>query len=232
MEKETWKSLKGIVECGDNYSVSTLGNVRNDTTGKILSPGTTEKGYLHVVLQKDGKKKNCRLHRLVALAFIPNPDNKPEVNHKDGIKTHCRLNNLEWSTRPENVKHSYDVGLSYRKGEDSKHNKLSSLDVTKIKERLQDGHQVKTIAKDYGLDISTISAIKTGKNWAHIKVDGFEESNKNRPTNTKLSDKDVISIRRLYETGNYSYTDLARQYNVDPKSVSRIVQRKTWKHLP
>ena len=76
---------------------------------KKLKPNKNEDGYYKVKLRKDGKTYNKFVHRLIAETFIPNPENKPEVNHKNGIKTDNRVSNLEWCSRSENMKHSYKV---------------------------------------------------------------------------------------------------------------------------
>lgn len=71
----------------------------------------SEKGYPMLYLQIHGKKKALKVHRLVAELFVPNPDNKREVNHKDGNKRNNNADNLEWCTRSENLKHAYRLGL-------------------------------------------------------------------------------------------------------------------------
>ena len=68
-------------------------------------------GYSYVVLYKNKKRKHFKVHRLVAMAFLKNPKNKPEVNHKQGIKSDNRVTELEWNTTSENVQHAYDTGL-------------------------------------------------------------------------------------------------------------------------
>ena len=90
-----------------NYKINRLGEVRNQITGNILKPYDDGYGYLRVKL--DGKC--CRLHILVAQTFIPNPDNKPVVNHKKGKKHDCRASQLEWVTQKENVHHAINTGL-------------------------------------------------------------------------------------------------------------------------
>jgi hypothetical protein len=73
---EIWKSLKNIVEHGDNYEVSNYGNIRNASTERIVKPFVKKNGYLQVDLYLNGKRKKSHVHRLVALAFIPNPEGK------------------------------------------------------------------------------------------------------------------------------------------------------------
>ena len=106
----------------DDYEVSSFGNVRNKHTKKILSLFDKNRmGYFRVCLFKDHKKKRFLVHRLVAEAFIPNQNNKPQVNHKDGNKQNNKLENLEWVNASENMIHSYYVlrnktGFAYKKG--------------------------------------------------------------------------------------------------------------------
>lgn len=104
---EVWKKVPGF---NDKYEVSNTGNVRNEK-GHLLRPFLTHQGYLMVTLCENGKRKQIRLNRLVAEAFIANPDNKPEVNHKNGIKTDNAATNLEWATKSENMIHAYKSGL-------------------------------------------------------------------------------------------------------------------------
>lgn len=91
------------------YSVSDEGQVRNDKTGRILKAHHDRFGYLQLNLSNAGVKKKKYVHRLAAEAFIPNPDGKPEVNHKDGNKENCAVSNLEWVTPHENRLHMYRV---------------------------------------------------------------------------------------------------------------------------
>lgn len=96
---EVWKD---VYLFPNSYEVSNLGNVRNKRTGKILTPYISETGYLKVKLCENNIRKNERVHRLVALAFLDNPSKYPEVNHKDGNKSNNTIGNLEWCNRQYN----------------------------------------------------------------------------------------------------------------------------------
>ena len=98
----TWRKIEGY----PRYSVSEDGQVRNDITGKILTPHADSNGYLSVGLYRDDGRNTKRVHKLVAEAFIPNPDNLPDVNHIDGNKSNNNKDNLEHCTRSYNMLHS------------------------------------------------------------------------------------------------------------------------------
>ena len=107
MEKEIWKEIEVF---GGNYSVSSEGRVRSNgllkgknSKVRILKTELSKKGYLRVGLTKDGKQKKYLVHRLVAIAFLDNPKNLPDVNHKNECKTDNRLINLEWMSRRDNM---------------------------------------------------------------------------------------------------------------------------------
>lgn len=101
--KAEWKLIEGF---DGVYSVSNYGEVRNNKTGKLMKPRKNETGYLRINLTKNGKPKCMRVHRLVAQAFIPNPENKPEVNHIDFNRENNCVSNLEWVTNQENTQYS------------------------------------------------------------------------------------------------------------------------------
>ena len=111
MECEVWKDVKGYEGL---YKVSNTGKVKSFQRNreKLLSDKYYENGYLRASLSKNNEKKKVLIHRLVAETFIPNPENKPEVNHIDGNKKNNNASNLEWCTRCENVKHAWKTGLN------------------------------------------------------------------------------------------------------------------------
>ena len=109
MENEIWKPVPGYEEC---YEVSNIGRVKKikgANAGRIFIGAFDD--YMYTTLTKDKKGKFFYIHRLVAMAFLPNPENKRTVNHINGIKTDNRVENLEWATNSENLQHAYRTGL-------------------------------------------------------------------------------------------------------------------------
>lgn len=106
--QEIWKAIDGYEGL---YEVSNHGNVRSIKRGIILKPATNTFGYQIVGLSKNGKRKEGKIHRLVAKAFIDNPNNKKQVNHIDGDKKNNNVSNLEWVTNQENTIHALNTGI-------------------------------------------------------------------------------------------------------------------------
>lgn len=136
-EDEIWIPIVGHPEYEGLYMISNLGKVHSTDryvatkggtytkrSGKLLNIHSFDTGYKYVVLSHNAFTTNALLHRLVAEAFIPNPDNKPVVNHKDGDKSNNRVSNLEWSTYQENTQHAIQHGLM--KCSDRHHMKMMS----------------------------------------------------------------------------------------------------------
>ena len=98
--------VKDIPGYENLYCISERGHVWNRKTGALLSGNVNSHGYMVISLTKDGKKKDCKLHRLLAMTFIPNPSNFECVNHKDGNKLNNNLDNLEWCSKGYNNRHA------------------------------------------------------------------------------------------------------------------------------
>ena len=113
---EIWKDIEGYTD----YKISNLGNVKSYKFGKEKTMSRQKFRYEAVMLSVKGKSAPILIHRLIAIAFIPNPYNKPMVNHIDGNKLNNVIQNLEWCTNSENQKHAYKTGLQkHQKGSDS-----------------------------------------------------------------------------------------------------------------
>lgn len=112
-EKEIWKPIEGF----EDYHVSTSGNIWSDKRRIYLQPEITRLGYERICLYKNKTRNRFLIHVLVAKAFIPNPENKPEVNHIKGIKGDNRATQLEWSTKSENHKDAFVKGFKNIQGD-------------------------------------------------------------------------------------------------------------------
>jgi len=169
--REEWKDIEGYEGL---YQVSNSGQIKSLQINKILKPVLANKkakiSYYRISLCKNAKSKAYLIHRLVANAFIPNPENKPCVNHLDCITSNNKRSNLEWVNHSENVIHSIKMGR-----------------------------------------IKPLLGINNGQ--------------------SKLLDKDVIEIRRLYIPRKMSRQKLADKFNVSQSTIMAITQNKGWKHL-
>ncbi|MEK4132027.1 NUMOD4 domain-containing protein [Solibacillus sp. FSL W8-0474] len=137
LNNEVWKDVAGYENL---YMVSDTGRVFSKKSGVVLKTPLDRYGYQKVSLYSNKKYKYTTVHRLVAKAFIPNPDNKETVNHKDGNKTNNHVSNLEWATSGENTRHAHKNGLidytgdSRRKGVRIKHElQKKKIEVTDLK---------------------------------------------------------------------------------------------------
>lgn len=170
-EEEIWRVVVGYDGC---YEVSNVGNVRRlphrGRPIKMLSAFKEPKRYVRVVLHLNNKGKSSRVHRLVAKAFIPNPENKPFINHIDGNKHNNLVSNLEWCTQSENVIHSYANGLQgVCKGADNHLSKLIDQDIRKIRELYKTGqYSYRKIGDMFSVTASAIHCIVSKKSWRHV----------------------------------------------------------------
>lgn len=181
--KELYKDIPGYEGF---YQVSNLGSIRSISRlvnskegqrkyrkeGRVLKQHKTPSGYLRVELSTNGKAKKHPAHRLVAITFIPNPEDKPQVNHKDGIKTNNMVDNLEWATPSEQMQHAYNKNLIKHKSKGAVGRLLGDHWGAKPIERISPDGTIKeySCAKEAaleGFNYKDISAVCRGKRTHH-----------------------------------------------------------------
>lgn len=148
--QEQWKTIAEA----NNYEISNMGNVRNKITLKILKGRQSKSGYHQVSLKINETQKfsNRYIHRLVAQYWLENPDNKREINHKDGNKLNNSVDNLEWVTSAENQKHRHSIGINK-----TSQRKIGKYD--KDGKLLQEYDSIINAAKTEGCNRSSIDAV-------------------------------------------------------------------------
>lgn len=163
---------KGLYKVSDNGLVKSVKRMRKSKARSLcevperLLRQFPEKGYLYVNLWKDNKIRKFGVHVLVAKAFVPNPYGKPDVNHLDTNKTNNRKENLEWVTKPENMKHAKVNGLLT--GRKHRGIKLLKSEVRTIKKRLRAGEKRSEIALEFKVSVFSITDIALGRTWSDI----------------------------------------------------------------
>lgn len=173
---EQWETIKGY----ENYQISTLGNVKNIISGSLLKPQNNGKGYQHVCLyDKNHKGKLIMVHRLVAQTFIPNPNNLPQVNHKDENKKNNCVDNLEWCDSNYNINygtHNERIGLN-----NPRRRKIYSIDSNGNTIHYDSIRAAVKYWKEKGviLNPSGITHVLKGENYLYKKLAWFDEMNIN-----------------------------------------------------
>lgn len=174
-------------------------------------------GYYNVKIKINGKPKSCILHRLIATTFIPNPLKKSTVNHINGIKTDNKVGNLEWATRKENSQHAYDTKLHIAMvGESNPLSKVTNKDAIYI---AKSNLKISELSELYGINKSSISAIRTGRLWSEIT--GIKYSSK------ILSENIVLEIYNSDLSGR----KLSKKYSVSENTVSAIKTGRNWSSI-
>lgn len=175
---ENWKEVegyngvykvneKGVVKSITHYLVGRKGSGKQ--TGRTLKQQKSIKGYMRVSLSLNNKRFNTSAHRLVALSFIPNPENKPQVNHKNGIKDDNRVENLEWCTNSENQIHAIKNNLTNQTYAESHHmSKLTNIQVLNARELFRLGSANKDLAMIYGVSTPAMSKILTNQTYINL----------------------------------------------------------------
>lgn len=221
LDGEEWRAIEGF----DGYQASTHGRIKTLRNGRkhILKPRLQgHYCYLAVGLHRDGEQRGYPVHRLVAETFIPNPENKSEVNHVDGDKFNNAVANLEWVTHAENVQHAYAAGLQ-KSGGDRSDSDLTNEQVEWCRTVCKLGDKefgAKALAEKLGVKAHTVRLAVCGKTY---KTAGGEMR---EPAWTKLSPETRAEIKRRYKKGvkGCGLKALATEFNLHPASIWQIVR--------
>jgi transposase len=219
------------IEFARSYKIDQQGNLVGLRGG--MNPTPMECGYLRVkLICDDGVRRAFLVHRLVALTYIPKVEGKNYVNHKNGIKTDNRVENLEWCTSTENQIHAYETGLKRMpKGEINGRNLLPEQTVISIYYELLNGARVVDTAKKYGVARSTIASIKKRQNWQYLLGSLPEIPHKSKRKN--LSEATVKWICSQLELG-VGLNEIMKQCtnkNFSYDALLDIKRRKNFKHI-
>lgn len=172
LEGEVWMDVdefKGIIQISNYQRVKRL--VRKSVlTEKLLTVTIRDTGYYCIRIQKDGIGYIRKVHRLYAIAFIPNPENKPCINHKDGNKLNNNKDNLEWVSIRENIHHAIDAGLINNNGENNVSAKLTNKQAKVLKRYFKIYPDVKniTIARKLNVSGAVIGSLRRGRSYKNI----------------------------------------------------------------
>jgi hypothetical protein len=236
--EEQWKQIHDF----PNYDISSFGNIKNNLTDKLLKP-SLKSGYYHISLTYNNTKKTKKIHRLVALAFIDNPDNKPEVNHKDKNKLNNSINNLEWMTRKENNQHK-SIGLVYSSNKNKPVMRLdkNTGEILQIYNSIEDAglwavQNKLTINSHNGRNsigncINGLSSTSYGFKWAFELVNQYDDEEWREINLKQLFKKDILGKKYLVSNlGRYknSFGTIMDNYKVNENGYIRVnINNKTF----
>ena len=153
-----------------DYEINEQGVVQRISSKRIKKSFRRKDGYIGIQLYKTKYEiVNYQLHRLMAIAFIPNPDNKQYINHKDSNRENNNLTNLEWVTLEENVKHGHQLGYASNKGSKNGFSILNEYQVLEIRKlRIEQNLSYQKLATIYNVSYGCIAGIIQRINWKHI----------------------------------------------------------------
>lgn len=215
------KNISGL----ENYFIDEEGRVFSTVTSNIreLKSGLNYKGYPQIKL----RGKSYKIHRLVAEAFIPNPDNLPQVNHLDGCKTNNAVSNLEWANNSDNQLHAWANNLQPVRHAPNISLTQEQADMIR-KEYVDLGLATAELGRKYGVSKTTIKDILNAK---YYNLDKTIQPVSRAKTMPRFTKEEVLEIRSLYDTGKYSYNALGTMFCVNHKTIKKIIDRKSYQSI-
>lgn len=210
-----------------HYSVTEEGEVYSfKKNGYLSSKGTSGNGYQKVTLCHEGERKDFMVHRLVAMAFIPNPCDLPQVNHKDGDKGNNKIDNLEWCTAEYNTQHAMETGLRRREVKNS-YRSLSDELVKALCEDIDNGVSNKIICESYNVKHTLVCGIRSGKFYKDISS---PFNFRNIPSGNRIEEEKIHSICEDLENG-LSINRTRLKNKVSFGVVKRIKSRQKYTYI-
>jgi hypothetical protein len=214
--------MKAIPGFETRYSATRNGDIYSHYSNRFLKPSSNNNGYLRVCLYNNNEHQDLLVHRLVAITYILNPENKPCVNHKDRDRTNNNVDNLEWCTHSENNEHSRQFTKvdTYRK--------YSFEEAHQIIKYTMDGWRAKDIATALGIPLGGVKQVVFGDSYQDIRREyPWEE----RPTKSRtISDEIVLKICRMLEQ-RLSYKEISDNTGISKGKISNIKNRVTYKYI-
>lgn len=223
---ENWRPIAGWE---GRYEASDLGHVRNARTGRRVAGWVNPAhGYTQISLHRpktEGRPISYRLHRLIAIAWIPNPEGKSEVNHKDLDPTNNAVSNLEWMTKRENIDHAIANG-HYDPTKHHKRLKRLTLEDVEFIRAAEGTMTTKQLCERYNVTAGHIRRIQTGYNFRATAPVPWQRSGKRIP----LTDETVLAIRRLAAEG-LDAASVARRLGVAWSRVHGVLNKGRYAHV-
>ena len=208
-------------------AVSKEGHVWSFAKKRLLPGLKSNRGYLRLYIKNKYKQFVCvPIHRLIAMRYIPNPDNKPQVNHIDGNKENNSIENLEWASNLENAHHAMTHGLM-------PHWKLEEATVHKICQEFCIGAlTLREIAKKYNAPYASVVSIKCHRNWTHISKhypfsSKFERKSELEEDTVHKICKDLEDMKAIH----FRCAIIGKKYGVSRDTIQKIVSGKNWRDI-
>lgn len=226
-----WKQMNINGDLDNPYLISRFGNVYNSCTKHLMTPQLNQTGYWIIKVSGKGHEfdgKYVQLHRLVAMTFIPNPENKPCINHIDGNRQNPRVENLEWCTPKENCEHAVRTGLYHAVyGDDHPGSAVTQAVAEEIIRQYQMGKDPKELGKEYGLRMPLINNIVRGLTYKKLADKYGLTGEKTR--RTQYIEEYKPKVKELLDAGEFSVIEICRKLGMEyPKNrgfVSNVKSR-------